>query len=119
MKFAALPVFACALLCTLPAMAADKRVFRVDSLIATQKNGIILVQAKGAVQTGGWTKPRLHVVHGDGRTLTVEFLAAAPPPGMTVIDGLVPVTASLETKGHAASVHVQAEENEITTQVLH
>src|SRR5471032_2838065 len=103
-----------ALLCTLPAFAADKRVLRIDSLIATQKNGVILVQARGAVQTGGWTKPHLHVMHADGHLLTLEFLAAPPPSGMTVIDGLVPVTATLEIKGRAASVHVLAEENEIT-----
>ena len=30
----------------------------------------------------------------------------------------VPVTASAEIKGRAASVHVLADENEITTQVL-
>ena len=45
-----------ALLLAAPAVAADKRVFRVDSLIAAQKDGAILVQAKGAVQTGGWTR---------------------------------------------------------------
>jgi len=106
-------------LATAPTSAAEKRVFRIDSLIATQKNGVIQLQAQGAVPSGGWTKPRLHVVHGDGHTLTVEFVATAPPPGMTVIDGLVPVTASLETKGHAASVHVLADENEMTSQVLH
>jgi hypothetical protein len=107
-----------ALLCAAPALAADRRVFRIDSLIATQKNGVILVQAKGAVPTGGWTKPHLHVMHGDGHLLTVEFLAAPPPPGMTVIDVLVPVTAAIEIKGRAASVHVLADENEITSQVL-
>ena len=107
-----------ALLLAAPALAADKRVFRVDSLIAAQKDGAILVQAKGAVQTGGWTRAHLHVMHSDGHTVTLEFLAAAPPAGMTVIDALVPVTASLALKGHASSVHVQAEENEITTQVL-
>jgi hypothetical protein len=48
----------------------------------------------------------------------VEFLATAPPPGMTVIDGLVPVAASAEIKGHATSVHVLADENEMTSQVL-
>jgi hypothetical protein len=106
------------LLLTSPALAADKRVFRIDSLIASQKNGAILVQAKGAVQSGGWTRPRLHVIHSDGHTVTIEFLAAAPPPGMTVIEALVPVTASLEVKGRASSVHVLADENEIATQVL-
>ena len=116
MKF--FPILAALLLATAPASAADKRVFRIDSLIATQKDGNILLQAKGAVPSGGWTKPRLHVVHGDGHTLTVEFLATAPPPGMTVIDGLVPVAASAEIKGHATSVHVLADENEMTSQVL-
>jgi hypothetical protein len=112
------PVLVAALVCASPALAADKRVFRIDSLIATQKDGGILVQAKGAVQTGGWTKPRLHVLHDDGHTITVEFLAAPPPPGMTVIEALVPVTASVAIKGRAASVHVLADENEITSQVL-
>jgi hypothetical protein len=106
------------LLLASPALAADKRVFRIDSLIASQKSGAILVQAKGAVQSGGWTRPRLHIIHSDGHTVTIEFLAAAPPPGMTVIEALVPVTASLEIKGHASSVHILADENEIATQVL-
>jgi len=107
------------LLAAAPAAAAEKRVFRIDGLIATQKNGVILLQAKGAVPTGGWTKPRLHVMHGDGRTLTVEFLATQPPPGMTVIDAVVPVAASIEVKGRTTSVHVLADENEMTSQVLH
>ena len=98
-------------------MAADRRVFRIDSLIATQKDGVILVQAKGAVQTGGWTKPHLHVMHNDGHTVMVEFLAAAAAAGHDgdrrpgAGDGL------LALKGRAA-VHVLADENEITTQVL-
>jgi hypothetical protein len=116
MKFSAL--LALLLLLAPPALAGEKRVFRIDSLIATQKNGTILLQAKGAVPTGGWTKPRLHIVHGDGHILTVEFLATAPPTGMTVIDVLVPVTASAEIKGKATSVHVLADENEMTSQIL-
>ena len=114
-----LPLIACALLCAHPALAAERRVLRIDSLLASRKGGVILLQAKGAVPTGGWTRPRLHVMHGDGRTITVEFLATPPPSGMTVIDALVPVTASVAVKGRAASVHVLAEENEVTSQVLH
>ncbi len=110
---------ACAFLCAHPAFASERRVLRIDSLLASRKGGVILLQAKGAVPTGGWTRPRLHVMHGDGRTITVEFLATPPPPGMTVIDALVPVTASVAVKGRAASVHVLAEENEVTSQVLH
>jgi len=93
-------------------------VLRIDGLIASQKKGVITLQAKGAVQTGGWTKPRLRVMHGDGHTITVEFLATPPPMGMTVIDALVPVTADARVKGRAASVHVLADQNEITSQVL-
>ena len=116
MKF--FPIIAIILLAAAPALAADKRVFRIDSLIATQKGGAITLQAKGAVQSGGWSKPRLHLVRNDGHVLTVEFLATPPPPDMTVIDGLVPVTATIQIRGHAESVHVEADENEITSQVL-
>ena len=112
------PILITALVCASPVLAADKRVLRIDSLTASQKDGAILVQAKGAVSSGGWSKPHLHLVRGDGHTVALEFLAAAPPPGMTVIDGLVPVTASFSVKGRATSVRVEAEENEITSQVL-
>ncbi|HKU65613.1 MAG TPA: hypothetical protein VJQ06_11200 [Rhizomicrobium sp.] len=107
-----------ALLCASPALAAEKRVLRIDGLIASQKKGVILLQAKGAVQSGGWTNPRLHVIRRDGRTITVEFLATPPPMGMTVIDALVPVTADARVKGRAASVHVLADQNEITSQIV-
>jgi len=116
MKFFA--IIAAALLLAAPALAADKRVFRIDSLIATQKGGEITLQARGAVQSGGWSKPRLHLVRNDSHVVTVEFLATPPPPEMTVIGGLVPVTATMQLRGHAASVHVEADENEITSQVL-
>ena len=111
-------VIACALFGASPAFAADKRVLRIDSLIASQKKGVISLTAKGAVQSGGWTSPRLHVVRRDSRTLTVEFLATPPPPGMTVIDAVVPVSADAHIKGRASSVHVLADQNEITSQVL-
>ena len=74
MKFPVALAIACALLCASPVLAAEKRVLRIDSLIASQKKGVILLQAKGAVSSGGWTSPRLHVIRRDRRTLTVEFL---------------------------------------------
>jgi hypothetical protein len=116
MKFP--PLVAIFLLSAPPAIAADKRVFRIDSLIATQKGREITLQAKGAVSTGGWTRPRLHLIHNDGHVMTVEFLATPPPPEMTVIDCLVPVTATAQIRGRAETVHVQADVNEITSQVL-
>jgi hypothetical protein len=101
-----------------PASAGEKRVMRIDSLIASQKGGAIELKAKGAVPTGGWSRPRLHVLHNDGHVVTVEFLATPPPSEMTVIDALVPVTASVEVKGRAASVHLLADQNEVTSEVL-
>ena len=35
------------LLCASPALAADKRVYKIDSLIATQKDGRVAVQVNG------------------------------------------------------------------------
>ena len=58
------------------------------------------------------------MIHNDGHVMTVEFLATPPPPEMIVIDGLVPVAATAQFHSRAESVHVQAEENEITSQVL-
>jgi hypothetical protein len=113
-----LPLLLAALLCISPAMAGEKRVLRIDSLTASQKGGMIEVQAKGAVASGGWSKPRLHSLHQDGRVLTIEFLAMAPPTEMTVIDALVPVTVIAHFKGRAGSVHLLADQNEVTSEVL-
>ena len=113
------PLLASLLLLSSPALAAEKRVFKIDSLIVTRKAGAIQLKAKGAVQTGGWTKARLHLLHNDGRVMTVEFLATPPSPDMTVIDGLVPVAvvAEIKVKGRASSVHVLADQNEMTSEV--
>jgi len=111
------PLAASLLLLASPALSLEKRVFKIDSLIVTRKAGAIHLKAKGAVQTGGWTKARLHLLHNDGRVMTVEFLATPPSPEMTVIDGLVPVAANAVVKGRAASVHVLADQNEMTSEV--
>ena len=87
-------------------------------MIASQKGGTIELKVKGAVPSGGWSRPRLHVLHNDGKVVTVEFLATPPPSDMTVIDALVPVTAAAEVKGRAGSVHVLADQNEVTSEVL-
>ncbi len=112
-------IVACSLLCAAPAWAADKRVYQIDSIIATVKGRTLVIQAKGAVSTGGWKSARLHVLHNDGKLLTVEFVAVPPPSGMNVIEALVPVEAHLTVKGHAPAVRAVAEANEMTVQVLH
>ncbi len=113
-------LFALALL-PAPAFAADKRIYKIDSLIATQKNGVLSLQAKGAVQSGGWKNARLHLLHSDRNVVTVEFIAAPPPAGMTVIEVLVPIHAEVHipARRHLVSVRAVAEANEVTSQVLH
>ena len=103
-----------------PALAADKRIYKIDSVVATQKGGRVVVQVNGAVQTGGWKSPRLLVVPGDSnRTITIEFLATPPPPNMVVIDALLPVGASAEFKSQGkGAVKVIASANEMTAQIL-
>ena len=105
-------------LLSVPALAGEKKVWRIDSLIATQQGGVVVVEAKGAVQTGGWKNAKLKLVKSDAHGATFEFIAAPPPPSMTVIDAVVPVTAKAELHTHAASVRASAEVNEVTTQVL-
>ena len=111
-------LFLAALLLSLPAQAGDKKVWRIDSLIATQQGGIITVQAKGAVMSGGWKNARLKLVRNDAHGAMFEFIAAPPPTGMTVIDAVVPVSATATLRGRTGSVHASAEVNEMTTQVL-
>ncbi len=119
------PVLAVLVLTALPAIhpawAAEKRVWRVDSVVATQAGGTVVVQVKGAVQSGGWSHARLKAGHGDARTLVVEFVAQAPPPAATVISGLLPVTASITLTGTHGALAVKAlgEANEVTAQILH
>jgi len=117
------PVLAALVLTVLahPAAAAEKRVWRVDSVVATQAGGTVVVEVKGAVQSGGWNRPRLKASHGDAHTLVVEFVAQAPSPSAVVIDGLLPVTAKITINAAHGAVTVRAlgQANEVTAQILH
>jgi hypothetical protein len=103
-----------------PAQAAEKRIWRVDSVIATRAGGTVVVQVKGAVQSGGWKRPRLKLSHGDNHTLVVEFLAQPPAANANVIAALLPVTAKATLKAgrSALTVKALAEANEVTAQIL-
>ena len=121
----AVPLAAVLLVCaTALAAAPERRVYKVDSVIASVKGHILTIQAKGATQTGGWRKPRLRLMRspiGEARTVIVELLAEPPPPGMTVIEALVPVEATLRmpARPHIVSVRAVADANDVTAQVLH
>jgi hypothetical protein len=119
-------------LCVLavPAGAAEKLpvtpprlIARIDGLFATANRGSVVIQAKGAVEGGGWRGAKLRPVKsgaGDARTIVVEFIATPPPPTQAVIMGLLPVAAntSVRMRKDIVSVRVVSGSNEITTQIL-
>ena len=115
----------CLLLLLLPAtaMAAEKHVYKVDSLLASLKGNTLTVQARRAVSSGGWSGARLRGVHaapGQPHTLVLDFVAT-PPSADAVVEGLMPVSARivLKVRPGIVAVAAQAEANAITTQVLH
>ena len=117
------------LLLVLPAWAADRPVTqpqlvaRVDGLIATADGASVLIQARGAVDSGGWRQGRLRPVKNpptDAHTIVMEFVAIPPAPTRAVIEGLLPIhaTATLPMRRGVVSVRVVSDSNEITTQIL-
>ena len=111
-----------------PALAAvppvEKPVSRIDSLIATEKDGRISVEAKGAVMGGGWKHAVLRPAKGNGpadaHVMVLNFVAVPPDAHAAVIPGLLPVAASITIKARkgAVSVRVVSGSNDITTQIL-
>ena len=104
------------------ATPTDRRIYKVDSVVATVKGRVLVIEAKGAVRSGGWRDGRLHRIHAsEPGTVAVEFVATPPSPDMTVIEGLVPISASLKLPAgrKLATVRAVAEANEVTSQILH
>jgi len=106
-----------------PTPIPPRPIARIDSLIATLSKGDVMIQAMGAVDSGGWRQGRLHPVKGaatDARTIVVEFVATPPAPTQAVIEGLLPIAAAttLHMRRGVVSVRVMSGSNEITTQIL-
>jgi len=76
------------------AMAEPKSVLKVDSATATIVNAHLVVTANGAVATGGWSNPRLHIHKTEGNFEIVQFQATPPVADAIVIQALVPVSAT-------------------------
>jgi hypothetical protein len=102
------------------AFAAEKQVYRLDSVTAVATKGSIQVQVTGAVRSGGWDNVRLKLVKSGSGSIVLEFLAQPPAASEVVIQALLPVSAQVTIKGGAdvTSVRVVADANEITAQVL-
>jgi hypothetical protein len=117
-------------LLALPAGAAEKPapipprpVARIDSLFATLSKGEVVIEAKGAVDSGGWRQAKLRPVKSsaaDAHTIVVEFVATPPAPTQAVIQVLLPIaaTTTLRMRRGVVSVRVTSGSNEITTQIL-
>ena len=108
----------------LAAIAVEKPVSRIDSLMATEKDGRVTVQAKGAVMGGGWKhaalKPAKSASSADAHVLVLDFVADPPDANQALIPGLLPVTAAVTLKARKGTVSVRAvsASNEVTTQIL-
>jgi hypothetical protein len=77
--------------------AAPKPIYQVDSVVAKIVNHHLVVQARGAVVSGGWTKPRLHLETKhtpESPETVIEFQATPPDGGDAVIQALLPVEAT-------------------------
>ena len=99
---------------------AEKLVYKIDSVIATVTHSHILIQVKGAVPSGGWKDAKLKLMHGDAHTVVVELVARPPQTGAPVIQGMLPVSASLTAPMRHGIVSVRAvsDANEMTAQIL-
>ena len=82
---------------TAPAAAAGSPslVYKIDRATAAIVRNHLVVTAMGAVKSGGWTLPRLHLKEfriPESDTEVIEFLSMPPLPGAVVIQALLPVT---------------------------
>src|SRR6185503_5711949 len=80
-------------------VASAQPVYKVDSVSASVPKGTnkLVVNASGAVRTGGWEKPRLKVkeVSAPDDTMIIVFVALPPPPKSTVVQAVLPVQATV------------------------
>jgi len=77
------------------AAPVQKLVYKVDSVTVKTVGRHLMVTATGAVNSGGWTAPRLHMkeVHiPESDTEVIEFLATPPSTDTVVIQALLPVS---------------------------
>ena len=106
------------------AAAPAKLVYRIDRATATVAHNRLVITARGAVSTGGWTNPklRLHEVSGpEVSVLEVEFVATPPRRRAAVVHAILPVGARLAARlPHygAVQVKVVSQTNSVMVPVL-
>ena len=104
------------------ASAASQLVYRVDTVTAKTVNNRLVVTANGAVSSGGWTRPRLHLtVHvPEAPDEVIEFQASPPLGNSVVIQALLPVsTTAVFPLPHYGTVRVKvvSQSNAVTAPI--
>jgi hypothetical protein len=87
-------IFALVAVTATAAQADPKLILKVDKATAAIIRGRLVVNASGAVTSGGWTAPRLHLLphKPEDNTETIEFQAQPPLDQAVVIQALLPIT---------------------------
>jgi hypothetical protein len=115
-------IFALAAATATAASADPKPIAKIDRVTAAILRGRLVVNAAGAVNSGGWTQPRLHLLphKPDSDTDVIEFQATPPLPDAVVIQELLPVTTTaVFPPPHAGvtQVKVVGESNAVTAPI--
>jgi len=116
-------IFALAAATATAADASPLLVFKIDKVTAAIIRNHLVVSATGAVRSGGWTVPRLHLKDfhiPESDTEVIEFLATPPRTGEVVVQALLPVTATaVFPLPHYATVQVKvvSETNGVTAPI--
>jgi len=121
----------CALLVAGASLAAAssispaKPVFRVDTATAKADPRTprqLVVEAQGAVRSGGWENARLRVKTSQkANTMMIVFVAIPPAPHAMVVQAVLPVKATVTVpmpdKG-ITEVQIAGETNTVTAKIL-
>jgi len=105
------------------ASAAPQLIVKVDKVTAAIVRNHLVVSATGAVRSGGWTMPRLHLKEfhiPESDTEVFEFLATPPAADQVVIQALLPVTATAVfplPRYATVQVKVMAETNSVAAPI--
>ncbi|MEI9989595.1 MAG: hypothetical protein WDM86_06120 [Rhizomicrobium sp.] len=116
-------IFALAAATATGADAAPTLVFKIDKVTAAIVRNRLVVSATGAVRSGGWKLPRLHMKEfrvPESDTEVIEFLASPPGAGEVVIQALLPVTATAVfplPRYATVQVKVLSETNSVTAPI--
>lgn len=101
------------------AQAEPRLITKIDKVMAAIIKGRLVVNASGAVNSGGWTAPRLHLLphKPEDNTETIEFQAQPPLADAVVIQALLPIqtTAVFPLPHYAVTqIKVVSETNAVT-----